>query len=75
MVPLVHADASLLFIAVGQRGHEDGKHLLSAFTEQLLARGADAKAGAGSLFGLVPAPGGAGVYFVDDAANALKLLH
>jgi hypothetical protein len=43
--------------------------------KQLLARGADAKAGAGSLFGLVPVPGGAGVYFVDDAANALKLLH
>ena len=43
--------------------------------KQLLARGADAKAGAGSLFGLVPVPGGGGVYFVDDAANALKLLH
>ena len=43
--------------------------------KQLLARGADAKAGAGSLFGVVPVPGGGGVYFVDDANNDLRLLH
>jgi hypothetical protein len=32
-------------------------------------------AGAGALFGLAVAPGGRGVYFVDDAANTLDLLH
>ena len=32
-------------------------------------------AGGGSLFGLVVAPGGAGVYLVDDAGNNLDLLH
>jgi hypothetical protein len=32
-------------------------------------------AGAGALFGLAVAPGGSGVYFVDDATNALDLLH
>ena len=31
--------------------------------------------GAGALFGLAVAPGGAGVYYVDDAANTLNLLH
>jgi hypothetical protein len=31
--------------------------------------------GAGNLFGLVVAPGGTGVYFVDDGDNTLKLLH
>lgn len=31
--------------------------------------------GAGSLFGLVSAPKGSGVYFVDDGTNALNLLH
>lgn len=31
--------------------------------------------GAGALFGLVPAPDGRGVYYVDDAANTLNLLH
>jgi hypothetical protein len=36
---------------------------------------ADKKTGAGSLFGLVVAPGGAGVYFVDDGDNTFKLLH
>jgi hypothetical protein len=43
--------------------------------KQLLARAADAKAGAGSLFGLAPAPNGRGLYFVDDANNDLRLLH
>jgi hypothetical protein len=31
--------------------------------------------GAGCLFGLAVAPGGTGVYFVDDCDNTLKLLH
>lgn len=31
--------------------------------------------GAGALFGLAIAPGGSGVYFVDDAVNTLRLLH
>ena len=31
--------------------------------------------GAGALFGLAVAPDGAGVYYVDDAANTLALLH
>jgi len=43
--------------------------------KQLTAQLADSKTGAGSLFGLVVAPGGAGVYFVDDGENALRLLH
>jgi hypothetical protein len=32
-------------------------------------------AGSGALFGLAVAPGGRGVYYVDDAANTLRLLH
>ena len=31
--------------------------------------------GAGALFGLALAPHGAGVYYVDDAVNTLRLLH
>jgi hypothetical protein len=31
--------------------------------------------GAGALFGLAVAPGGSGVYYVDDAVNTLRLLH
>jgi|HubBroStandDraft_6_1064221.scaffolds.fasta_scaffold09532_3 hypothetical protein len=31
--------------------------------------------GAGALFGLAVKPGGGGVYYVDDAANTLRLLH
>jgi hypothetical protein len=31
--------------------------------------------GSGALFGLAVAPGGSGVYFVDDATNTLNLLH
>lgn len=31
--------------------------------------------GAGTLFGLAVAPGGTGVYFVDDGTNTLNLLH
>jgi hypothetical protein len=36
---------------------------------------ADAKTGAGSLFGLAVAPDGDGVYYVDDGENTLRLLH
>jgi hypothetical protein len=36
---------------------------------------ADRKTGAGSLFGLVVAPGGSGVFYVDDGDNTLRLLH
>ena len=32
-------------------------------------------AGAGTLFGLAVAPGGAGIYFVDDGDNTLDLFH
>lgn len=42
---------------------------------QAAVTGGDAKAGAGSLFGLQVAPGGHGLYYVDDAANSLRLLH
>ena len=43
--------------------------------KQLLVKPADSKSGAGSLFGLVVAPGGKGVFFVDDGDNTLRLLH
>jgi hypothetical protein len=43
--------------------------------KQLIAQPADAKTGAGSLFGLALAPNGSGVYFVDDGENTLRLLH
>jgi hypothetical protein len=43
--------------------------------KQLIAQPADAKVGAGSLFGLLVAPGGHGVYFIDDGENTLRLLH
>lgn len=43
--------------------------------KQLIARTVDTKTGAGSLFGLISAPGGKGVYFVDDGQNTLDLLH
>src|SRR5271156_6737361 len=36
---LVHANASLLLIAIGQVSHEDLKHLLPLFAEQLVACG------------------------------------
>lgn len=41
-------------------------------TKQLDASGTPP--GAGALFGLAVAPGGAGLYFVDDATNTLNLL-
>jgi hypothetical protein len=43
--------------------------------KQLLTRTADTKTGAGSLFGLVLAPAGNGVYYVDDGENTLNMLH
>jgi hypothetical protein len=43
--------------------------------QQLTAQPADPKTGAGSLFGLVVAANGKGVYFVDDGDNTLRLLH
>jgi hypothetical protein len=43
--------------------------------QQLIARTADTKTGAGSLFGLVVNSGGTGIYYVDDGDNTLKLLH
>ncbi len=42
--------------------------------QQLLTRTADKKTGAGSLFGLVVAPNGDGIYYVDDGDNTLKVL-
>jgi hypothetical protein len=43
--------------------------------KQTVVRTADKKTGAGSLFGLVVAPNGKGIYYVDDGENALMLLH
>jgi hypothetical protein len=42
--------------------------------KQLLSYTADTKTGAGSLFGLAVAPGGNGLYYVDDGENTLQLL-
>jgi DNA-binding beta-propeller fold protein YncE len=42
---------------------------------QLIAKPVDPKHGAGSLFGLVAAAGGKGVFFVDDGDNTHRLLH
>jgi len=43
--------------------------------KQVATAAGDAKAGAGSLFGLAIAPGGKSLVYVDDAANTLRLLH
>jgi hypothetical protein len=43
--------------------------------KQVATTAGDAKAGAGSLFGLAVAPGGRSLVYVDDAANTLRLLH
>jgi hypothetical protein len=43
--------------------------------QQVAVRAADKKTGAGALFGMVVAPEGSGVYFVDDGENTLNLLH
>lgn len=42
---------------------------------QVATRTVDTKTGAGSLFGLVAAPSGKRIYFVDDGDNTLKVLH
>jgi predicted lipoprotein with Yx(FWY)xxD motif len=42
--------------------------------QQVAVQTADKKTGAGSLFGLVVAPEGKGIYFVDDGENTLNLL-
>jgi plastocyanin len=42
--------------------------------QQIAVQSADKKTGAGSLFGLVLAPEGRGIYFVDDGENTLNLL-
>jgi sugar lactone lactonase YvrE len=43
--------------------------------KQVGVQTADTKTGAGSLFGLVVAPSGNGIYYVDDGENTLRLLH
>jgi hypothetical protein len=43
--------------------------------QQVAVQTADKTTGAGSLFGFVIAPGGKGIYFVDDGENTLNLLH
>ncbi len=43
--------------------------------KQVVVRTADQKTGAGSLFGLVIAPSGEGIYYVDDGEGTLRLLH
>ncbi len=43
--------------------------------QQLLTRAADTKTGAGTLFGLVLAPTGNGIYYTDDGDNTLRFLH
>jgi hypothetical protein len=43
--------------------------------KQVIAQTADKKTGAGTLFGVVLAPEGKGIYYVDDGENTLNLLH
>jgi DNA-binding beta-propeller fold protein YncE len=44
--------------------------------EQVAVKGVDVSMqGAGTLFGLAIAPGGEGIYYVDDGNNTLDLLH
>jgi hypothetical protein len=49
-------------VEISPAGHQVAKRLLDS-------------AGAGTLFGLALAPGGHGLYFVDDGSNNLQLLH
>jgi hypothetical protein len=51
-----------------------GKHAGMQIAALLLDK-SGSPPGAGALFGLTIAPGGSGVYYVDDAANTLRLLH
>jgi sugar lactone lactonase YvrE len=48
---------------------------VSAGGHQVATRTVDTKTGAGSLFGLLVAPSGKRIYFVDDGDNTLKVLH
>jgi hypothetical protein len=47
-----------------------GKQIASRFLDR-----SGSPPGSGALFGLAIAPGGSGVYYVDDNLNALRLLH
>jgi len=47
-----------------------GKQIASRFLDR-----SGSPPGSGALFGLAIAPGGSGVYYVDDAVNTLRLLH
>ena len=49
-------------VEISPAGHQVAKRLLDS-------------TGAGTLFGLAVAPGGHGLYFVDDGSNNLQLLH
>ena len=49
-------------VEISPAGHQVAKRLLDS-------------TGAGTLFGLAVAPGGHGIYFVDDGSNNLQLLH
>lgn len=48
---------------------------VNAAGQQVATRTVDTKTGAGSLFGLLVAPSGKRIYFVDDGDNTLKVLH
>lgn len=48
---------------------------ISPAGQQVATRTVDSKTGAGSLFGLLTAPSGRRIYFVDDGDNTLKTLH
>jgi hypothetical protein len=43
--------------------------------KQLMTQTADAKTGAGALFGLAVNPAGTSIYYVDDGENTLRILH
>lgn len=74
-----------LGLAIGPNGdivtvNAGNGHMVEVTTSgaQLSARSVDvshSKNGAGTLFGLAIAPGGSGVYYVDDGNNTLNLLH
>jgi hypothetical protein len=55
-----------LIVETTQRGHQIATFLLNNM---------GSPPGSGALFGLAVAPHGAGVYFVDDDTNFLRLLH
>src|SRR5262249_49620926 len=51
-------------------GKQAGKQVATMFLDR-----SGSPQGAGALFGLTIAPGGSGVYYVDDAVNTLRLLN